>query len=136
MTTAKLQAYRPRSYLKGVALLVMVFGVVTVVSGGSVLFGTDAVREMAGRFVPFVVWFNFCAGFFYIAVGLAIWLGHRWALGLSVAIVVATALVATVFGILVIKGGAYEMRTAGALALRLWLWVAIALIVLRARRSS
>ena len=113
----------------------MVFGALTVISGGNVLFGVDAVQELAGRFVPFVVWFNFIAGFLYIAAGLAIWLGHRWALGLSVAIAAATPVVAAAFGIWVIQGGDYEMRTVGALALRFGVWVAIAFAVFRAKPS-
>lgn len=135
MTKANSQTFKPRPYIKGIALLAMVFGALTVISGGNVLFGIDAVQEMAGRFVPFVVWFNFIAGFLYIAAGLAIWLGHRWALGLSVAIAAATAVVAAAFGIWVIQGGDYEMRTVGALALRFGVWVAIAFAVFRAKPS-
>ena len=133
MTEAKSQALKQRPYLKGLAILAIVFGAATVISGGNVLFGPDVVQEMAGRFVPFVVWFNFIAGFFYIAAGLAIWPGHRWALGLSIAIVVATALVAVAFGAWVIHGGGFEMRTVGALAFRFGVWAAIAWAVFRAR---
>jgi len=133
MTTANSQALKPRVFLKGVALIAMVFGTATVISGGSVLFGADVVREAAGRFVPFVLWFNFIAGFAYIAAGLAIWLAHRWAFGLSVAVAAATCLVAAAFGIWVFQGGAYEMRTVGALALRFGVWLAISLVLVRAR---
>lgn len=133
MTTEKSQALEPRSSLKGVALIAMVFGTATVISGGSVLFGADAIRETAGRFVPFVVWFNFIAGFAYIAAGIAIWLAHRWALSLSVAIAVATFIAAAGFGVWILLGNPYEMRTVGALALRFGVWVAIALAVHRAK---
>lgn len=133
MTTKKSQALEPRAFLKGVALIAMVFGAVTVISGGSVLFGTDVVREAAGHFVPFVLWFNFIAGFAYIAAGLAIWLAHRWAFGLSIAIAVATFFVATAFGVWVFQGGAYEMRSVGALSLRFGVWLAISLVMFRAR---
>ena len=127
----KRQASQPR--LKAIAALAMVFGAVTVVSGGTVLFGPEAAEDMAGQFVPFVVWFNFGAGFAYIAAGLAIWVGHRWALGISVAIAIATAVVAVGFAFWVLQGGAFEMRTVGALALRFAVWVAIAVTVFRAR---
>ncbi|MGB7244462.1 MAG: hypothetical protein WBC93_20545 [Sulfitobacter sp.] len=133
MTELKAKAIKPRPYLKGIALLAIVFGATTVISGGNVLFGPKVVQEMAGRFVPFVVWFNFFAGFFYIAAGLAIWQRHRFALGLSIAIASATLLVAVAFGVWVIQGGDFEMRTVGALALRFAVWAAISWAVLRAR---
>jgi len=136
MTQTTSQALKPRPFLKGIAVLAMVFGVVTIISGGNVLFGPDAVRAIAGRFVPFVVWFNFIAGFFYVAAGLAIWLGHRWGLRLSIAITSATALVAVAFGAWVVLGGSFEMRTVGALALRFGVWAAIAWAVFRARPTS
>lgn len=129
----KSQTLGLRSFLKGIALVAMVFGTVTVISGGGVLFGTDAIREAAGRFVPFVVWFNFIAGFAYIAAGIAIWQAHRWAFTLSVAIAVATFMAAAGFGVWVFLGNVYEMRTVGALALRFGVWVAIALAVRRAK---
>ncbi len=70
--------------MKGIALLAAVFGLVTLYSGGNVLFGADDARELAGAYVPFVVWFNFLAGFFYVLAGIGIWLGRTWAFGLSV----------------------------------------------------
>ena len=56
-----------------VAAIAVTFGIVTIKAGGSVLFGgIDAVLA-AGDFVPFVVWFNFLAGFAYIAAGVGLW---------------------------------------------------------------
>lgn len=123
-------------YLKGVAILALVFGIATVLSGGNVLFGSDAAREMAGAYVPFVVWFNFLAGFFYVLAAIGIWLGRSWAFTLSVLIAAATGMAALVFGYQVIQGGAYEMRTVGALALRIGVWTVIAVLLCRPRRPS
>ncbi|MCK0150055.1 hypothetical protein MWU54_08490 [Marivita sp. S6314] len=133
MTVSRDLAFKPQAFLKGLAVLAIVFGVATVISGGNVLFGPQVVQDMAGRFVPFVVWFNVVAGFFYIAAGLAILRGHRLALALSVTIAVATLLVAVGFGVWVIQGGDFEMRTVGALALRFAVWVAFSWAVFRAR---
>ena len=136
MTAVNSRPIRPQPLLNGVALIAIVFGSLTVISGGTVLFGSDTVRDLAGDFVPFVVWFNFCTGFLYVIAGLAIWLRHHWALGLSVMIAGATAPVMAAFGLWVIDGGAYEARTVGALAFRCGVWVAIALVLLRARPRS
>lgn len=46
-----------------VTVIAIVFGLLTIKSGGSVLFVDGTAREDAGNYVPFVLWFNFLAGF-------------------------------------------------------------------------
>ena len=41
------------------AVVALVFGMLTIKSGGSVLFIDGIAREDAGNYVPFVLWFNF-----------------------------------------------------------------------------
>tara|TARA_R110002110_G_scaffold239506_1_gene455438 strand:- start:59 stop:493 length:435 start_codon:yes stop_codon:yes gene_type:complete len=36
----------------------------------------------AGHYGPFVVWFNFLAGFAYVVAGFGLWFRRRWAAGL------------------------------------------------------
>lgn len=117
--------------LKIVAVLAMAFGVVTMISGGSILHGVGNSREMAGAFVPFVVWFNFGAGALYLLTAVGIWKGRSWAFSLAVFIAAATALVASAFALHVIQGGAFEMRTVGALTFRTGFWVVIAIVLHR-----
>ena len=112
----------------GVAL---VFGALTVLSGGRALFGGAEARMAVGNAVPFVLWFNFTAGFAYIVAGIGLWLSRRWALWLSLAILIATALVFVAFGIHVLGGGAYEGRTVGAMILRTGVWAAISAVAMR-----
>ena len=123
---------RPRVRL-AVALLAAVFGAATVVEGGHVLFGPDAARAASGHYVPFVLWFNFLAGFAYLAAGLGIARSRRWAARLALAIAAATALVFLAFGVHVWSGGAWERRTVGAMALRTAVWAAIAIWARRRR---
>ena len=85
--------------------------------------------------MAFVVWFNFLAGFAYVIAAIGIWLNRGWAIGLSASIAAATCLAALGFGIQVVLGAPYEMRTVAALILRIGIWVAIALALLRARRA-
>ncbi len=115
----------------GLALLSGAFGIATVVSGGRVLFGPEAVRAAAGQVVPFVLWFNFLAGFAYLAAAVGLWRARRWAAPLSLAIAAATALVFLAFGIHVLRGGAFENRTVAAMSLRTVLWAAIAVAAWR-----
>ncbi len=112
--------------LKSLAVLAVLFGLLTVVSGGRTLFGGEAARLAAGAIVPFVLWFNFGAGFVYVACGLGLWGRRRWSVPLAVFIAVATGLVFAAFGVHAWNGGAYEARTVGAMALRTLLWTGIA----------
>ena len=118
------------------AVIAMIFGVMTVFSGGSVLFGPAEAREWAGSYIRFVVWFNFLAGGAYVAAATGLWLRKKWAAHLSILIMVATAVAATGFSIVVLRGEAFEMRTVGALAFRFIFWAAVALLAYRAFRKA
>ena len=115
-----------------VAVVAITFGVLTIVSGGRALFGDAAARAEVGNAVPFVLWFNFSAGFFYILAGTGLFLWRRWAAQLAAFIAVATFGILVAFAWHVMVGGAYEMRTVGAMLLRSGVWVVIALLSCRA----
>lgn len=109
------------------AFFAVVFGGLTIYSGGAVLFGDGIAREAAGNYVPFVVWFNFLSGFVYIVAGIGLFLWREFAVKLSMFIFLATALVFAAFGLHILFDGSYEWRTVGAMALRSGVWLAIAL---------
>lgn len=117
-----------------ISLVAIGFGLLTIRAGGTVLFGSAAARSAAGHYVPFVLWFNFLAGFAYVIAGVGLWLERRWAAWLALVIAVATALVFAAFGVHVLAGGAYELRTVVAMSLRTLVWTAIAVVALLARR--
>ena len=118
------------------AVIAIIFGVLTVFSGGRALFGDAQARASVGYAVDFVLWFNFCAGFVYVLTGVGLWLKRRWAAGAASVLAVATALVAAAFGWHVMSGGAYEMRTVGALVLRLMFWLVVATVALRTAKLA
>lgn len=120
--------------MKSLAVMAVLFGLLTVFSGGRTLFGGEAARLAAGAIVPFVLWFNFVAGFAYVACGLGLWGRRRWSMLLAVFIAVATGLVFAAFGLHAWNGAAYEARTVGAMALRTLVWTGIAWTVFRALR--
>ena len=109
-----------------ISIIAILFGMLTIKSGGMVLFTEGEAHQAAGNYVPFVSWFNFLAGFVYIAAGLGFWFGKSWARGIAVAIALATLLVFVAFGIYVLMGGGYETRTVMAMSLRSMVWVTIA----------
>lgn len=108
------------------ALAALAFGVLTLKAGGGVLFGPEAAREAAGAYVPFVVWFNFGAGFLYLAGAAGLFLRARWAPWLALAIALATLVVYAAFGAHILAGGAFEARTVAAMAVRTAFWLAVA----------
>lgn len=127
MTTAAPRRHRGLWIWASVVVAVG-FGLLTIKEGGTILFGSDAARDAAGRYVPFVVWFNFVAGFAYVIAGAGLWARQRWAVRLSILIAGATAATFAAFGAHALSGGAYEMRTVVAMSLRTLVWVAIAWI--------
>ncbi|MCV2893241.1 hypothetical protein [Lentibacter sp. XHP0401] len=120
--------------MKLAAGVALVFGLLTVFSGGRALFGGAEARAAVGDAVPFVLWFNFLAGFAYIVAAVGLWRRLPWARGLAIGIAGATFLVLLAFGVHVLLGGAYEMRTMGAMLLRTGVWAAIAYVAQRAMR--
>lgn len=120
------RAHRFARVASGVAIA---FGVLTLVSGITTLLGA---LDM-GAVVPFVLGFNTAAGLAYVVAGVGLWLGRPWAFALSLAIFAATLLVFAGFGLHVAQGGAFELRTVFAMALRGAVWGAIALVAWSAR---
>jgi len=114
------------------ALVATIFGIVTIIVGGKTLFGGVEARTAAGNIVPFVLWFNFVAGFAYVIAGVGLFLWKRWAAQLSAAIAAATIFVFIAFAIHVFLGGAFESRTVGAMIIRSAAWIIIAATTCRA----
>ena len=66
-------------WLRIAAAIGAVFGLMTIREGGAVLFVDGAARVAAGDYVPFVLWFNFLAGFAYVVAGVGLWFRRPWA---------------------------------------------------------
>lgn len=121
---------RPR-WAAVAAVIAVLFGGLTIFSGGRALFGDEIARAAVGNAVGFVLWFNFIAGFSYLIAGVGLYSWRRWAAPFSAFIAIATLLVFAAFGGHVVLGGAFEMRTVGALVLRSAVWIAIAVAACR-----
>ncbi len=128
--TKKLKPKRPL-LITLLSIVATLFGIATIKEGGTVLF-TEAGNQNAGNFVPFVLWFNFIAGFAYILAGIMIFRLKSCSRKLSCVIAIATVIVFMIFGAHILNGGAYELRTVVAMTLRSGIWSTIALFTLRA----
>lgn len=114
--------------------LALVFGLATLAEGGHVLFGGAEARATAGDVVPFVLIFNFGAGFAYVAAGVGTLLARTWAVPVARVLALATVAVFIAFAVHVFTGGAFERRTVGAMTLRSVFWTAQALLLPRLLR--
>lgn len=109
-----------------ISVVAIVFGLLTIKSGGMVLFVDGPDRVAAGNYVPFVLWFNFIAGFFYILAGVGLWFKQRWAMWLAGVIVISTLVVFALLNLHIYNDGLFEFRTVIAMSLRSVVWSVIA----------
>src|SRR4030067_955903 len=122
--------------VNGVATAAIALGVVTFLTGGRALFGSLETRADFGNAVPFVLWFNFLAGFVYIVAGVGLLLCRHWAVYTSLFVAVSTILVFVAFGVHVIGGGAFARRTIFALTIRSLFWIAVTILSIRAMKKT
>lgn len=118
--------------IKTVAVLAMLFGAATILSGGKALFGGVEARAAVGEAVPFVLWFNFLAGFLYVPAGAGLFLGKTWSVPISAFLLASTLAVFAAFGSHISGGGAYEVRTVAAMGIRTLFWALATVVSWRA----
>ncbi len=123
-------------FRKSIGIFAILFGLGSLMSGGGAIFGGEATKSLAGNVVPFVVWFNFLGGVAYIVAGAGIYAARGWATPLSAAIAAASLVVLGLFGLKVLSGAAYEMRTVWAMSFRCVVWLGIAFVACRACRQA
>ena len=105
-----------------IGAVAIAFGVLTLWSGGLVLFGPDSARIAVGQIIPFVLWFNFLSGAVYIVAGSGIFQGQRYGKVLARAMAMALVVLFAAFLAIIAGGQEWETRTLGALMLRLGFW--------------
>ena len=122
---------RRNVWVRSAAIFAVLFGVLTIVSGGTALFGSEEAKAMAGNTVAFVLWFNFLAGFLYVVAGIGLHAWRPWASRLALLIAVANMLVLLAFTVHVFSGYVYEMRTVWAMLFRCGVWITIAMVAFK-----
>lgn len=125
MSDSKIKLSPSSKTLTIMTIIALVFGLLTVYSGGDVLFVDGAGRERAGNYLYVIVWFNFMAGFVYILAAYCLYKQKLIALMLSKAIAISTLIAFIGLLIYVYFGGVYEVRTIGAMVLRFSVWFVI-----------
>ena len=121
-------------FLRILGVVAILFGIMTLKSGGATLFIDSATREVSGNFIPFVVWSNFLMGFAYIIAGIGIWLNQNWTKVLTIGIVTITLLTFFVFGIYILMDGVFEIKTVKVMTFRSLFWIFV-LLMMRTKKS-
>lgn len=111
--------------------LAVLFGVMTLIEGGHVIFGGPEAQREAGEIVWFVLIFTFGAGFFYVLGGVGALLQRGWSVWVARALAVSTLAVFVAFDVHVMTGGAYMTRTVLAMTFRAGFWVLQAMMLPR-----
>lgn len=119
-------------WIIALSAITIIFGIITIFAGGNALF-TESGKLAAGKIVSLILWYNFIAGFFYIAAGIAIF--RQKSMAIRIAMLLANSSIAIYFALLmhIFEGNVYEMRTLIAMTLRTFYWIAIATIVFKSK---
>jgi hypothetical protein len=120
-----------KTLIRIVAGFAVLFGVLTIFSGGIALFADQGVRGLFGDVVRFVLLFNFASGFAYILAGIGLWYRKRWAARTSVIIFLAILCVFALLAQHILSGGAFEMRTILAMTFRAISWLLISIVAIK-----
>lgn len=118
-----------------IALLIFIFGSMTVISGGRALF-TETGIATRGNIVPLVLWFNFIAGFFYLMAALSTLKLKACIKKLSIVLAVLNGLVFLYLLNHIYQGGLYENRTLIAMSFRTAFWIFFAIYFNKSKMSK
>lgn len=114
----------------------VLFGVITLFEGGRMVFGGPEVWAAAGNVVPWVLYFNFTAGFVYVVTGLLTLFQHPNSKKLALVLAVANAVVLVSLGVYAAMGGLFELRTMAAMGVRTVFWSVQAVVLSHVFKQS
>ncbi|MAB37816.1 MAG: hypothetical protein CL528_10915 [Aequorivita sp.] len=102
-----------------IAVLLIVFALLTLFLSSSVIFDWFGIRAKEGNYVPLVVWANFMVSLLYLLASYGYLFLKKWSL--SVMLIAAIILVLAYIGLFIYinNDGLYESRTIGAMLFRI-----------------
>lgn len=107
--------------IKYLSYFVILFGVLTIFSGGQNLFNADVIKAQ-GKIVPAVLWFNFLAGLLYVIIAVGVLKRKRIALRLTAFLSALNMVVLLYLLNHSYDSGAYQMKTLVAMSFRTFFW--------------
>ncbi len=110
------------------AIVLLAFAAVTLFMSSSVIFDWFGIREKEGNYVPFIVFVNFIAGFFYLMAVIGFLKSKKWTFWILMG--TSTILFFALMALLahISRGGDYEIKTVGAMGFRIIVTILFTLI--------
>ncbi len=111
-----------------ISIVLLSFGLLTLFLSSSIIFDLFEIRAKEGHYVLFIVWANFICSILYLFSAYGLIKYRQWITKtLSIA---STILILAFIGLLLhIKGGgAYEVKTIGAMILRITITLLLTII--------
>lgn len=105
--------------VKFAAIVSLLFGLITIFAGGSVIFDFFGMRAKEGNYILFVVWANFICGFLYLFASYGFFKKKDWTkdiLGIAIYILIAAFVVLIIW---IINNKPFETKTIFALSFRI-----------------
>ena len=117
-----------QTFTNSVAIVLVVFGLVTLFLSSSVIFDLFGVRAKEGNYVLFVVWANFLSSILYLFAAYGFIKTKKWTIHLSG--VSAILLIVAFIGLMIHinSGGIYETKTIGAMIFRITLTLVFSIL--------
>lgn len=115
------QTAKTTNLAKALAIFMLVFGFLTIKSGGSVLF-IESVRALAGDYILPIVWFNFVGGFFLALGAIGLWLGKGWVKPVAMVLFASFLVMDCYLAFHIYSGGAFMEKTVVAMFIRTLTW--------------
>ena len=110
-----------------IAVLLAVFGFITLFMSTAVIFDLFGIREKEGNYVPFVVGSNFIASLLYLPAAFGLFKRKNWSVMLLMIAVVLLTLTFVALLFHIKAGGIYETKTIAALLFRILITVVVML---------
>lgn len=107
----------------GLALLIGMFGLLTLFMSSAVIFDLFGIRAHEGNYVLFIVWANFICGFLYLITTYGLLKTKSWAILLLLLALGILILSFIAFLFYISSGGIYETKTLKALIFRITLTI-------------
>ena len=115
-------------FTNSIAIVLTVFGLVTLFLSSSVIFDLFGVRAKEGNYVLFVVWANFLSSILYLFAAYGFIKTKKWTthlLGFSAILLIVAFIVLMIH---INTGGIYETKTIGAMIFRIALTLVFSIL--------
>lgn len=120
----------------GLPVAAALFGLMTLMEGGSLIRSLSREEMVERHIVPTVLYFNVASGLAYVAIAVVAlrWRGRSFVPAAVLALLISG--MGIFLGVHILSGGEYLGRTVGAMTVRFFFWLGFSLWAWRGRQAS